>query len=101
LTQVRDGIAQHAGVILRIRTWPRCSRCCSAIRCRARTARARTAATGLGTLGQHLPQGANATLLRSTAFFAGAARGAAVTVLTCWAVAWVVLIVIAGLRRRA
>jgi hypothetical protein len=63
--------------------------------------RARIAATGLGTLGQYLPQGANATLLRSTAFFGGAGGGAAVAVLTCWAVAGVVPIVIAGLRRRA
>ena len=54
---------------------------------------------GWGALGQLLPQGANATLLRSTAFFDGAGSGTAIMVLTCWAVAGAVLIVIAALRR--
>jgi hypothetical protein len=46
-----------------------------------------------------LPQGANGTLLRSTAYFEGAGATTAIIVLTCWAVAGVVLIVIAGLRQ--
>src|ERR1700682_1895028 len=54
---------------------------------------------GWGALGQFLPQGANATLLRSTAFFDGAGATTAIVVLTCWAVAGVVVIVIAALRR--
>ncbi len=56
---------------------------------------------GWGAFGQLLPQGANATLLRSTAYFSGAGAGAAVVVLTCWALAGLALIVIAGVRRRA
>ena len=57
--------------------------------------------SGWGTFGQLLPQGANATLLRSTAFFDGAGGGAAVAVLTCWAVAGAVLVVVAALRPAA
>ncbi|MEZ0364130.1 ABC transporter permease [Mycobacterium sp. pUA109] len=56
---------------------------------------------GWGALGQLLPQGANATLLRSTAYFAGAGSGTAILVLTGWAVAGALLIVIAGTRNRA
>jgi hypothetical protein len=56
--------------------------------------------SGWGTLGQWLPQGATATLLRSTAFFDGAGATAAIVVLSCWSVAGVALIVIAGVRRR-
>ena len=37
---------------------------------------------GWGELGQLLPQGANATLLRSTAFFSGAGATTAIVVLT-------------------
>ena len=55
--------------------------------------------SGWGTLGQLLPQGANATLLRSTAFFSGAGAATAIVVLCCWAVAAAVLIAIAGVRR--
>jgi hypothetical protein len=55
--------------------------------------------SGWGTLGQWLPQGATATLLRSTAFFDGAGATAAIAVLACWAVAGVVLIVIAAVRQ--
>ncbi|MCV7019406.1 hypothetical protein H7I96_16820 [Mycolicibacterium aichiense] len=55
---------------------------------------------GWGELGQYLPQGATATLLRSTAFFNGAGGGAAVVVLTAWAAAGTVLIGIAFLRSR-
>lgn len=54
--------------------------------------------SGWGAFGQWLPQGANATLLRSTAFFDGAGATAAILVLACWAVAGAALIVIAGVR---
>jgi hypothetical protein len=56
--------------------------------------------SGWGTLGQWLPQGATATLLRSTAFFDGAGATAAIVVLSCWSVAGAALIVIAGVRQR-
>jgi hypothetical protein len=55
--------------------------------------------SGWGTLGQWLPQGATATLLRSTAFFDGAGATTAIVVLTCWAVAGAALIVTAAVRR--
>jgi hypothetical protein len=50
-----------------------------------------------------LPQGANATLLRSTAFFDGAGATMAIVVLTCWTLAGAGLIVLAavGDGRRA
>jgi len=54
---------------------------------------------GWGTLGQWLPQGATATLLRSTAFFNGAGATMAIAVLICWAVAGTALIVTAAVRR--
>lgn len=54
---------------------------------------------GWGQLGQLLPQGATATLLRSTAAFDGAGATTAVAVLACWALAGVALIVVAALRR--
>jgi hypothetical protein len=53
---------------------------------------------GWGEFGQFLPQGANATLLRSTAFFDGAGSGTAIAVLTCWAVVGSLIIVIAAQR---
>jgi hypothetical protein len=56
--------------------------------------------SGWGTLGQWLPQGANATLLRSTAFFDGAGATTAIVVLTCWALAGVTFIAIAAMRQR-
>jgi hypothetical protein len=56
--------------------------------------------SGWGTLGQWLPQGANATLLRSTAFFHGAGATTAIAVLTCWTLAGVTLIAIAAVRQR-
>jgi hypothetical protein len=56
--------------------------------------------SGWGTLGQFLPQGANATLLRSTAYFDGAGASTAFAVLTCWAVVGSLITVIA-LQRRA
>lgn len=46
-----------------------------------------------------LPQGANGTLLRSTAYFSGAGATTAIVVLTCWAVAGLVLIFVAGFPR--
>ena len=55
--------------------------------------------SGWGTLGQCLPQGATATLLRSTAFFDGAGATSAIAVLTCWAVAGTALIVITAVRQ--
>lgn len=55
--------------------------------------------SGWGTLGQLLPQGATATLLRSTAYFSGSGAAMAIAVLTCWAVAGLVLVVAAGLRK--
>ena len=54
---------------------------------------------GWGTVGQWLPQGATATLLRSTAFFDGAGATAAIAVLTCWVVAGATLIMIAAVRQ--
>jgi hypothetical protein len=55
---------------------------------------------GWGALGQFLPQGATATLLRSTAFFAGAGASTAVLVLMCWALAGAAMIVAAALRQQ-
>ena len=55
--------------------------------------------SGWGAFGQLLPQGANATLLRSTAFFDGAWATTAIVVLACWALAGAALIVFAGMRR--
>lgn len=57
--------------------------------------------TGWGQLGQWLPQGANATLLRSTAFFDGAGGALPIVVLTCWSLLGVALIVAAALRQRS
>lgn len=55
---------------------------------------------GWGQLGQLLPQGATATLLRSTAAFGGAGASTAVSVLTCWALVGTAMVVAAALRRR-
>lgn len=54
---------------------------------------------GWGTLGQLLPQGATATLLRSTAYFGGAGATSAILVLSCWAIAGTTLVAIAAVRR--
>ncbi len=54
--------------------------------------------SGWGAVGQWLPQGANATLLRSTAFFGGSGSTMAIVVLSCWAIAGAALIVIAAVR---
>jgi hypothetical protein len=56
--------------------------------------------SGWGVVGQWLPQGANATLLRSTAFFEGAGGELPIVALTCWVVAGFALVVIASLRQR-
>jgi hypothetical protein len=53
-----------------------------------------------GTIGQFLPPGASATLLRSAAFFDGAGGAEALTVLASWAVAGFLLLAIGGLRGR-
>lgn len=55
---------------------------------------------GWSLLGQSLPQGANGTLLRSTAYFSGSGATTAIVVLTCWTVAGLVLIFVAGFHRR-
>jgi hypothetical protein len=55
--------------------------------------------TGWGVVGQWLPQGANATLLRSMAFFDGAGSELAVVALTCWIAVGVALVVAAAFRR--
>ncbi|OBA92920.1 hypothetical protein A5662_20640 [Mycobacteriaceae bacterium 1482268.1] len=54
--------------------------------------------SGWGTLGQWLPQGANATLLRSTAFFDGAGAATAIVVLSAWALVGVGLTVTAAVQ---
>lgn len=54
---------------------------------------------GWGQLGQLLPQGATATLLRSTAYFGGAGADLAIAVLSCWVLAGLTLVIIAALRR--
>lgn len=56
---------------------------------------------GWGQLGQWLPQGANATLLRSTAFFDGGGGAVPIVVLSCWVLAGAALMVIAALRQRS
>jgi hypothetical protein len=55
---------------------------------------------GWGTFGQWLPQGANATLLRSTAYFDGAGATTAVAALSCWALAGAALVAVAAVRDR-
>lgn len=57
--------------------------------------------TGWGQLGRWLPQGANATLLRSTAFFEGAGGTLPIVVLTCWSLLGMALVVVAALRQRS
>ncbi|TDD74767.1 hypothetical protein E1293_29240 [Actinomadura darangshiensis] len=53
-----------------------------------------------GAIGQFLPPGASATLLRSAAFFDGADAAGALTVLGAWAVAGFALLGVGGLRAR-
>ncbi|MFF0745218.1 ABC transporter permease [Streptomyces sp. NPDC004111] len=54
-----------------------------------------------GALGQLLPPGAGGTLLRSTAFFDGAASGPAQLTLTLWAGLGLAAVLVAGGRRRS
>ena len=56
--------------------------------------------SGWGAFGQWLPQGANATLLRSTAFFNGAGAEMAIIVLSIWALAGAALVGVAAVRNR-
>lgn len=56
--------------------------------------------SGWGALGQLLPPGANATLLRSNAYFEGAGGGRPAVVLACWALLGLVLVIMATVRRR-
>jgi hypothetical protein len=53
-----------------------------------------------GSIGQLLPPGAGASLLRSTGFFDGAAAGGHVTVLAAWALAGVATIFLVAARTR-
>jgi len=53
-----------------------------------------------GLIGQLMPPGAGANLLRSTASFDSAGANAHVAVLATWAVAGLALLVVAGLRQR-
>jgi hypothetical protein len=53
-----------------------------------------------GAIGQLLPPGAGASLLRSTAFFDGAGAGGHVVVLAAWVVAGLALLVAAAIRDR-
>lgn len=53
----------------------------------------------VGGIGQLLPPGAGANLVRSTGFFDGAATGGHIAVLVAWALAGVALILIADARR--
>ena len=55
----------------------------------------------VGGLGQLLPPGAGGNLLRSTGFFDGAGAGAPLLVLSCWALAGLAMLAVAGLRGRA
>lgn len=52
-----------------------------------------------GEFGQVLPLGAASTLARSAAYFDGAGAGAAITVLTCWVVLGLALILLGASRR--
>jgi hypothetical protein len=54
----------------------------------------------VGGLGQLLPPGAGANLLRSTGFFDGAAAGVPVTVLLAWTLGGLALLVLASARAR-
>ncbi|GAA0249513.1 hypothetical protein [Cryptosporangium japonicum] len=54
--------------------------------------------SGWSTLGQLLPPGASATLLRGNAYFDGAGTATASTVLTCWVAAALLLNVVASRR---
>ncbi|MFE9722639.1 ABC transporter permease [Streptomyces sp. NPDC005794] len=53
----------------------------------------------VGEIGQWLPPGAGGSLLRSVAFFDGAATGGAVLILTAWAVLGLTAVLIGGRRK--
>jgi hypothetical protein len=55
----------------------------------------------VGGLGQLMPPGAGANLLRSTGYFDGAAAGGHAAVLAIWVLAGLALLTVAALRRRA
>lgn len=55
--------------------------------------------SGWGQFGQLLPQGATATLLRSTAYFGGSGASTAIIVLSCWVIAGVTLVIVAASRQ--
>lgn len=55
--------------------------------------------SGWGLVGQWLPQGANATLLRSMAFFDGAGGELPIVALTCWIAVGAALVIVAAVRR--
>jgi hypothetical protein len=57
--------------------------------------------SGWGLAGQLLPQGANATLLRSTAYFGGSGAALAILVLSCWVIVGAALVITAAVRQRA
>lgn len=57
--------------------------------------------SGWRQLGQLLPQGATATLLRSTAYFGGAGAGTAIIVLSCWVIIGLTLVINVALRQPA
>ncbi len=52
-----------------------------------------------GEIGQWLPPGAGATLLRSVSYFGGARSGGSWTVLAIWAAAGLSLVVVSAARR--
>jgi hypothetical protein len=56
--------------------------------------------TPAGVIGQLLPPGAGANLLRSTGFFDGAGAGRHVTVLGAWALVGLAALAVAAVRRR-
>jgi hypothetical protein len=56
--------------------------------------------SGWGALGQLLPPGAAATVLRSDAYFEGVGANRAILVLSCWVAFGLLLVAVAALRRR-
>ncbi|WP_432565559.1 hypothetical protein [Kineococcus sp. SYSU DK003] len=54
---------------------------------------------GWGAFGQYLPPGATGQLLRSTAYFEGAAVSGPLTVLGCWTAAGLLLLALGAARR--
>jgi hypothetical protein len=56
--------------------------------------------SGWGALGQLLPPGAAATVLRSDAYFEGVGANRAILALSCWVAFGLLLVAVAALRRR-